>query len=413
VKTNVVEKGKWERELEVEVSAERIETELMRACRNYQKRLEVPGFRKGKVPLRIIRARYGDSIRGEMISDLLPTLLEEATREAGLVPAASPRISKLEHEPSRELTFTATLDIWPEIEVEHYEKLEVTKMVHEVTEEEIEEQLKELQNRHATERSVARPLEQGDVLIADLQQLDDSGLPIIGEKFEERYFIIGEEDAPSPGFEEALIGIRGGEERAVRFAYREDLRNQELAGRQEYFRVKAREVRERSLPALDDEFAKDLGEQFQSLEQLRQHVAEQLRQRWEQISRQGLRTALIEELIKKNPFDLPGSMVDSYLESLHREEEQDHEHEHTEEERRAAVRRLKSYLLIEGVRKQAGIEVSDEEFEEYLARRAEEMGVKLEDLKRSPRLGDLRRELEENEIFDLLIERAKIKEETV
>jgi len=77
------------------------------------------------------------------------------------------------------------------------------------------------------------------------------------------------------------------------------------------------------------------------------------------------------------------------------------------------VRRLKSYLLIEGVRKQAGIEVSDEEFEEYLARRAEEMGVKLEDLKRSPRLGDLRRELEENEIFDLLIERAKIKEETV
>jgi len=413
VKTNVVEKGKWERELEVEVSAERIETELMRACRNYQKRLEVPGFRKGKVPLRIIRARYGDSIRGEMISDLLPTLLEEATREAGLVPAASPRISKLEHEPGRELTFTATLDIWPEIEVEHYEKLEVTKMVHEVTEEEIEEQLKELQNRHATERSVARPLEQGDVLIADLQQLDDSGLPIIGEKFEERYFIIGEEDAPSPGFEEALIGIRGGEERAVRFAYREDLRNQELAGRQEYFRVKAREVRERSLPALDDEFAKDLGEQFQSLEQLRQHVAEQLRQRWEQISRQGLRTALIEELIKKNPFDLPGSMVDSYLESLHREEEQDHEHEHTEEERRAAVRRLKSYLLIEGVRKQAGIEVSDEEFEEYLARRAEEMGVKLEDLKRSPRLGDLRRELEENEIFDLLIERAKIKEETV
>jgi len=413
VKTNVVEKGKWERELEVEVSAERIETELMRACRNYQKRLEVPGFRKGKVPLRIIRARYGDSIRGEMISDLLPTLLEEATREAGLVPAASPRISKLEHEPGRELTFTATLDIWPEIEVEHYEKLEVTKMVHEVTEEEIEEQLKELQNRHATERSVARPLEQGDVLIADLQQLDDSGLPIIGEKFEERYFIIGEEDAPSPGFEEALIGIRGGEERAVRFAYREDLRNQELAGRQEYFRVKAREVRERSLPALDDEFAKDLGEQFQSLEQLRQHVAEQLRQRWEQISRQGLRTALIEELIKKNPFDLPGSMVDSYLESLHREEEQDHEHEHTEEERRAAARRLKSYLLIEGVRKQAGIEVSDEEFEEYLARRAEEMGVKLEDLKRSPRLGDLRRELEENEIFDLLIERAKIKEETV
>jgi len=168
VKTNVVEKGKWERELEVEISAERIETELTSAYRKYQKRLDVPGFRKGKVPLRIIKARFGDSIRGEVISDLLPTFLEEATREADLVPAAPPSISKLEHEPGEALTFTATLDIWPEIEVENYEKLELTKMVHEVADEEIDEQLKDLQNRQASELSVERPLAQGDVLLADL-----------------------------------------------------------------------------------------------------------------------------------------------------------------------------------------------------------------------------------------------------
>ena len=86
MKTNVVEKGQWGRELEVEIDAERVEKELNRAYRNYQKRIEVPGFRKGKVPLRIIESRYGESIRSEVIGDMLPTFLEEATRETGLVP---------------------------------------------------------------------------------------------------------------------------------------------------------------------------------------------------------------------------------------------------------------------------------------------------------------------------------------
>ncbi|MEC8646609.1 MAG: trigger factor family protein, partial [Candidatus Latescibacterota bacterium] len=113
MKTNVVEKSQWGRELEVEIEAGRIEKEPHRAYRNYQKRVEIPGFRKGKVPLRLIVSRYGASIRSEVISDMLPTFLEEATRDAGLVPAAPPQISKIDHEPGSELTFTATLDIWP------------------------------------------------------------------------------------------------------------------------------------------------------------------------------------------------------------------------------------------------------------------------------------------------------------
>ena len=104
MKTNVIEKGKWERELEVEVAADQIESEVSKACRNYQKQLEIPGFRKGKVPLNVVNRRFGDAIRGNVINDILPTLLEEATREAGLVPAAPPRIEKLDYEPGESLT---------------------------------------------------------------------------------------------------------------------------------------------------------------------------------------------------------------------------------------------------------------------------------------------------------------------
>ncbi|MDE2742194.1 MAG: trigger factor [Gemmatimonadota bacterium] len=406
MKTQVTEKGQWARELAVEVEAARIDDAVNKALRRYQKRLEIPGFRRGKVPLRIVEARFGSSIRGEVLGDLLPSLLEEATREAGLRPAAPPKISQLDHEPGGSLTFTADFDIWPEIEAEHYENLAATRMVHEVADEEIGEHLEELRRRHATEQAVERPLANGDVLVADLQRLDDSGLPVIGDKYEKRHILIGDENALSPEFEEALVGMSAGEERKVRFAYREDLPNEQLAGQTTHFAVAAHEVRERTLPELDDEFAKDLGEQFQTLDDLRQHLSEQIQQRWEYMAQQRLRSELINQLILKNDFELPDSMVDNYLDSLEREQA-DQDNSHSDEERAQATRQLKSYLLLDSVRQQAGVEVTDEEFAQFAAARA---GTQPADLQNAE---GLRRELEDQKVIELLIAKAEIKEEKV
>ena len=420
MKTKVTEKGEWERELEVEIPAERIEKELNRAYRHYQKRVEVPGFRKGKAPLRIIKGRYGESIRGNVINDLLPTLVEEATRETGLVPVGPPTISRLEYEPGRDLSFTAFLEVWPEIEVENWEKLKVTEIVHQVTDEEIDAQMEEIRNRHATEESVQRGLEKGDVLIADLQRLDEGGLPIIGDKYEDRHFIIGAGGAGNESnleFEEALIGVSAGEERRIRLPSGDGRSGEEMAGRVDHFSVRVREVRQRTLPELDDDFARDVGEQFSNLEDLREHVSRQLAQRWEMMSRHHIRSSLIEELIKANPFDLPESMVENYLHNMHKERGQDQGrdqgYDHSEEERTSAVRRLKSYLLIDAVGKIAAIEVDDVEFDQFLEQRAGGMGVKTEELRRSEGVENLRRELVENKVFDFLIERAEVEEKSV
>ena len=415
MKTQITEKGQWARELVVEVEATRIDAAVNKALRRYQKRVEIPGFRKGKVPLRIIEARLGSSIRGEVLGDLLPSLLEEAVREAGLRPAAPPKISQLDHEPGGNLTFTAELEVWPEIKAEHYENLAATRMVHEVAAEEIDENLADLRRHHATERVVERPAANGDVLVADLQRLDDSGLPIIGDKYEKRHILIGDENALSPEFEEALVGMSAGEERKVRFAYREDLPNEQLAGQTAHFAVAAHEVRERTLPELDDEFAKDLGEQFQTLDDLRQHLSGQIQQRWEYMAQQRLRSELVSQLILKNDFELPESMVDNYLDSLEREHtdhdhDHDHDHTHSAEEREQATRQLKSYLLLESVREQAGVEVTDEEFAQFAGERAALAGVQPSDLQDAE---ELRRELENQKVFELLIAKAKIREEKV
>ena len=426
IKTTVTETGDWQRDLVVEVAAERIEVEVERATRQHRQRLELPGFRKGKVPLKVIRSRYGEAIRQDVINDLLPTLMQEAAISAGLNPAAPPKITQLDHEPGQSLSFTASVEVWPEIEVENYENLKVTRVVHEVTDAEIDEQLADLQNRQATERSVERSLEKGDILIADLQRTDGAGVPIVGERFEERYFLIGGDDAPSPEFEEAIIGIGAGEERQVTFSYRQDLPNEELAGTQESFLVTAREIRERSLPELDDEFAKDVGDQFKSLEELRQHISAQLESRWDYMGRQRIRGELMEGLMRENPFELPDGLVDGYLETTRREREEARKRqspfqqeaeaegdENGEEERAGAIRRLRSYLLLESMRKVIDVEVSDEEFEAALGTRAEATGTAVEELKASPRAAEVRRDLEEDKIFDYLSERAEIQEEKV
>ena len=413
MKTQVTEKGQWARELAVEVEATRIDDAVNKALRRYQKRLEIPGFRKGKVPLRTVEARFGSSIRAEVLGDILPSLLEEAAREAGLRPAAPPKISQLDHEPGGNLTFTAELDVWPEIKAEHYENLAATRMVHDVADEEIDDQLEELRRHHATEQAVERPLANGDVLVADLQRLDDSGLPVIGDKYEKRHILIGDENALSPEFEEALVGLSTGEERKVRFAYRDDLPNEQLAGQTAHFAVTAHEVRERTLPELDDEFAKDLGEQFQTLDALRQHLSGQIRQRWEYMAQQRLRSELVSQLIEKNDFELPASMVDNYLDSLEREhadQDRDRDHTHSDEERTQATRQLKSYMLLDSVRQQAGVEVTDEEFAQFAGERAALAGVQPPDLQDAE---GLRRELENQKVFELLIAKADIKEEKV
>ena len=420
MKTKVVETSKWGRRLEVEVEADRLDKESEKALKQYQRRLELPGFRKGKVPMRIVESRYGESIRNEVVGRMLPELLQEAAMNEQLRPVARPQITEINEQMGSPLTFTAEVDIWPDIELDQIEGLEVTRAVHQVTDEEVDTQLKEFQSRQASERSVERALESGDVLIADLQRLDESGEFIDDEKFEERYFIIGEENAPSPEFEEALIGVTAGEQRKVEFSYREDLPNDEIAGKTERFMVSVREVRERILPDLDDEFAKDVGEQFETLKDLRSHLEMEISGRWKQMSIQRERTDLISQLIEKNPFDLPESMIENYLHSMreqNRVQNQGHdnepEHEHGEQEKEGAVRSLKSYVLSEAVRKKYEIIVTDEEFEQHLEERAEKVGVKLEEIKKNARIDDLRRELEEEKMFGELMKTAEIKEETV
>ena len=189
-------------------------------------------------------------------------------------------------------------------------------------------------------------------------------------------------------------------------------------GRKRSFNVTAREIRERTLPELDDEFAKDLGDQFDSLEALREYLRQQLQETWNSLGRRKERSDLVDGLIRGNPFDLPDRLVESYIERIKEEREADGDgdedpSEVTGEERTSVIRSLKTSLLLDGLRKKLNLGVTEEETAEFFERRAQQLGFQASDLKRSPRADEIKRELENEKIFEYLGERAEISEEPV
>jgi trigger factor len=421
MKVQTTESGTWRRTLEVEVPAEAVEERFQAAYKTYSKSLNLPGFRKGRVPVNIVKARFGKAIQGEVLQNLLEEFYREASKAEGLHPVSEATIEEVDYDEGKPLTFKASVDIRPEFAVKNYKGLRVTRPVFKVEEAHIEEQLHFLQNQNATEQVVDRPAALGDVLVADLQELDVSGLPIIGRRQEDRTFLIGGPNATSHDLDNQLVGVSAGEERHVRLVHAEDHTNPGLAEQEVRFQVTAKEVRERNLPELDDEFAKDIGD-FESLDGLKTRIRDDLQARADYTSRRRLDENIIDALIRQNDFEIPDSMVENYLNALVETYEKEHAgHDHDidtdavrRENREGALRSVKRYLLLEGVAKQEDIKVTEGDTEKHLEGLSERHNVEgprlRQILSRSGQLERMESELLEQKTLGFLIEQGKIED---
>lgn len=410
------EKGR--KELDIEAPAERVDAEIEKALWRYSRSVELPGFRRGKVPVRIIKARLGKVIEEEVLQDLLPKLYEEARKSEGIEPVTPATIDSVEYKPGEFLRFTASVEVQPDIQISNYKGLQLTKIVRKVKEEDVERYLEDLQTRNAEEKSVDRPARMGDILLVDLQSLALSGIPILGTKVEDRLIEIGTQNSPSPDLDVQLVDMRRGEEKNLRFTYRRDLDNPDLAGKEAAFWIKVKEIRERNLPPIDDEFAKDMGP-YQTLEELKESIRQNIQEQLDRYSISELRAEIINHLISTNQFDPPESMVENYLKAVLEEAKKNSgkpidEQTIKEDARSTVIRRIKSYLLIETVAKSEGIQVSDDEVEDYIRQLASEHPLNAEDISQSlhkdNQFEKIKSDLLEEKAFNFLIENAKIQE---
>ena len=363
------------REIQVEIPAEEVTRETDALIQKYQKLARLPGFRRGHVPASIIKQRFSEDIKSEVVDALVPRYFRQETDKQGLIPVSQPRVSDLHIHDGEPLRFKASFEVMPEIKVEGYKELRVEKPAITVTDEDVEQSLKSLQEQHATFTAVeGRPLADGDFAQVSLdgQPKDGEGKPV---HMDEILVEIGGKGT-MPEFTENLRGAAAGEQRTFDVVYPQDFSDQRLAGKTFTYTVKIGAIKSKSVPELNDQFAKELGE-FADLNEVRKKIRDGMEAERAHDAEHQAKDKLVSELVKRNEFELPEALVDRQIDlrlerGLRALAAQGMKPEDIKKmdlnrlragQREQALQEVKASLLLDKIAEEEKIEVSDAEID--------------------------------------------------
>ncbi len=427
MKSTVEKLGNNQVVLEVEVSPEQVEAAIDKASRRLAQQVRIPGFRPGRAPRAIIEMRLGrEALFQEALDDLIPEAYTRALKENDLVPIDAPELDILDMEDGKPLRFKATVDVKPEATLGEYKGLEVTKQIARVTNADVDRVLEDMRERMAELVTVEKDaVELGDFAVIDFTgYIDDQPFP--GGAAQGYTLEVGG-GTFIQGFEEQLVGAKAGEVREVVVTFPEDYQAEHLAGKEARFEVKVQEIKEKRYPALNDDFAKDVGD-FETLLELRADIRKRLEEAEEREAERRLEQDLIDAVVDNASCDVPEKMIQRELE---------HQLQHfqrnlyfmgldmerylelagiTEEEFKArlrtrAERDVKTSLVMEALVEAEGIVVTDDELEQHineLVGEGADAGARREQLEAQRE--DLRESLVVQKTIDLLKANAKINE---
>ena len=300
--------------LEIKVGAEEFDAACNAAFKKNGKNITVPGFRKGKATRKMIEKMYGESVFYEdAVNESYPAAYEAAVKEAGITPVAHPELEILSIDGSEGYTFKATITVKPEVTLGDYKAIKVEKVIDEVTEDEVMNDIKNMAQRNARIETVDREAKEGDVAVIDYDGYLD-GVQFDGGKAEGHELKLGSGQF-IPGFEEQVAGHKAGEEFDVNVSFPEKYHAEDLAGKAVTFKCKLHEVKETILPEIDDEFAKDVSE-FDTLEALKEDARAKLVKTKENVAEQAFESAVIGKLVDMMEAEIPDAMVESKTDSL-------------------------------------------------------------------------------------------------
>ena len=426
---------KWEKQegnqglLTIEVPAEEVNKALDKAFNKIVKQINEPGFRKGKMPRPLFEKKYGvEALYQDALEIVIPEAYSNAIDEAGIEPVDFPEIDGTENfAKGQDFTFTATVTVKPEPKLGEYKGLEVTKLPTEVTDEEVEAQIQEQLARKAElEIKEEGAIEEGDTAVIDFEGFQGEE-PFEGGKGEDYPLEIGS-GSFIPGFEEQLVGLKAGESKDVVVTFPEEYHAAELAGKEATFKVTVKEVKTKVLPELNDEFAKEIDPEVESLEALRAKIKEQAVEQKKAESEGALRDELVEKAAANAEMEIPESMVNTELDRMIQEFGQRLQMQgmnlelyfqfsgQTEADLRGQMKedaenRVRVSLTLEAIAKAENIEVSEEDITTELDAMASQFGMTVEQIKTA--LGGtaiLENDVKTKKTVELLVENAKISE---
>jgi trigger factor len=370
------------REIVVEIPVADVNRQTDTLIQKYQKVARIPGFRRGHVPASIIRQRFSEEIKTDMVEALIPRFFRQEAERLSLHPVSQPRVTDLHLHDGEPLRFKAAFEVLPEIKLEGYKELRADKPEIAVSEADVEQALADVRERHASFNPVeGRALADGDFAQVSLdghpkaEQKSDEGQPVhMDEVLVE---IAGQNTMPE--FTEHLRGTSAGDERTFDVNYPEDTHDKRLAGKTFSYAVKVQAIKQKSLPELNDEFAKTLGE-FQTVDDLRKAIREQIESERKHQAEHAAKEKLVGELIQRNDFEVPDSLIEQQIDirlerglralaaqGLTAEQMKKMDLQRLRVgQREQAIHDVKAALLLERVAEEENVQVSDEELNQEL-----------------------------------------------
>jgi trigger factor len=403
-----------QRKVRVELPPEVVTREFSHVYGRMVRRARIKGFRPGKVPRQVLEGIYGDEVRGEVLTHLVESSLKEVFRERGLSVVSRPQVEADDLAEGKSFAFSAVVEVKPEIEIHDYLSLELNKVKIPVTDTQVDQALARLQDQHARLEPVEEgheAVEAGDFVLLDFLA-SIAGKPIPGGKAENYLLEIGSRSA-LPDFEDALVGLKKHAPQTISVTYPEDYPNQELAGKAAMFSVTVREIKKKVRPALDDEFARDIGEAA-TLDELRAKIRLRLEEQISEWQKRQLKEEILSKLIDAQPFDVPSAMIERQVRYLmdrrsknaaaHTEERLNASEEMRRELEKQAVQQVRGMLLVENIAEREKILVSESEVQQRIEEMARSAGGQAAALRKLYSQEEARAELRAQMIFDRTLE---------
>ena len=305
MKTEFTDVSETQKTLTIEIPSDVVDAEINRVAKGYTKQARIPGFRPGKVPATVVKQRFKEQILHDVMHGLIPRAVEEALQERGIEPVDTPNIKDVALQEGQPLKFTAAIETVPAFDPGDLSTLTATRPSTTIGDEAVDQMMERLRDRAAKYEPVeGRPVADGDTVVMDIERTDAEG----GDKHENVTIELGAAANP-PGFDANLVGLNPGDDKTFVVHFPEDYAVKEMANTDVTYAVKVKEVRTKVTPALDDEFAKDLGE-FDSLAALRDRVRGDLQEEADENATRQVRTDVLKQLSERVTFELPPSLVD-------------------------------------------------------------------------------------------------------
>lgn len=422
----VEELSKVKKKINFEIPADRVAAEIDKVYEGIRKRAVVKGFRKGKVPLSFVEKNFADQMEADVLKNLVNETYFKAIIDQKIYPVANPEIESEDLKKGEPFTYTATVEVFPEVEVKDYEALEVKRETYVFSEEVIDARVKEMQESLAQMKPVeGRPAALGDFVTIDFVGSLD-GVPFDNGSAQDFVLELGS-GRFIPGFEEQVVGLPVGTEKEIEVTFPEDYSSADLAGKEAAFAVTVKEIKCKELPPLDDEFAKEFGE-FETLAELRAKLAEYHEKREKERIEADMRERAVKALIERNDLVVPEALVARQLESMLESTKKRlslqrmtlemmglNEEQYRLRFKGVAEEQVKGALLLEALAKKESLVAAEDDLEARFSHIAEQNNQSVDAVKKYYQQNEQAREslaiqVREDKVIDFLLEKAKITE---